>query len=128
MRSVCHRRYKEFLCFSYKKRQHKKRCSFVSVSIPHFYIGTEISLKLRRNLCSFNWLSSRDSVLVCKMHGCYQVTQKFRATFHSYPRDARRLQSVDVNNSLQKVVKSLYTVNAYSTCMINQLLYCWQIT
>ena len=40
----------------------------------------------------------RDSVPVCKPNGCYYVTQKFRATFHSYPSDARRSRCVDVNN------------------------------
>ena len=53
------------------------------------------------------------------------------ATFHSYPSGKRQadfpLQGVDVNNPLQTVFRHVYTVYNYSNCMINQLLYCWQM-
>ena len=49
------------------------------------------------------------------------------ATFHSYPSDTRRLQCVDVNNPLETVLKRFNTVITYSDCMVNQLLYCWQM-
>ena len=39
----------------------------------------------------------------------------------------RQLQCSDVNNSLQKVFKRVYTIYTYSNCTINQLLHCWQI-
>ena len=69
----------------------------------------------------------RDLVPVCKIHGCYQYTQKFRTTFHFNPSDTANttpLQCVDVNNPLEKVFKRVYTVYTYSNCMINQLLNC----
>ena len=69
----------------------------------------------------------RDSVPVCKMYGCYKVTQKFRATFHFFPNDTRRLQCVDVSNPLQKVLRCVYTTYTYWNCTINKLLYRWKI-
>ena len=45
------------------------------------------------------------------------VTQKFPATFHSYPKNARRLQCADVNNLLQTVFKRVYTEYTYSNCI-----------
>ena len=69
----------------------------------------------------------RDSVPVCNMHGCYQIMQKFRATFHSYPSDTRRLECVDVNNPLQKVFKRVYTIytNSNVIFLTNNLTNIW---
>ena len=36
--------------------QHKRKWSVVSVSRPHLYIGSTVSLKPCLNLCSFKWL------------------------------------------------------------------------
>ena len=62
---------------------------------------------------NFDWFA-QIGFIVCKMHSCYKDTQKFWATFHSYPNDSRWLQRIDVNNPLQKVFKSVNTVRTYS--------------
>ena len=36
-------------------------------------------------------------------------------------------QCVHGNNPLQTVSKRVYSVYTYSNCMLNQLLYCWQM-
>ena len=50
----------------------------------------------------------RDSVSARKMHGCYYDMQKIRATFHSHPSGTIRLQYVNVNKPLHKVLKPVF--------------------
>ena len=79
------------------------------------------SLKIAKDLAYIPNLvhGFRDSVPVRKMNSCYQDTQHL----HSYLRETRQLQFVDVNKPLQKVFRRVSTVYTYSCCMKNQLLY-----
>ena len=61
-----------------------------------------IVIRIHRNLSNFPFLSKR-----------YKGT--------------RQLHKVDVNNPFQTVFKHMHIVYTYSNCMINQLLYCWQM-
>ena len=74
--------------------------------------------------------SFRDSVLVLKIHDCYRVTQKFEQpsipilqAIASYKVRVACWCKQPTSNSFE----TLQTVYTYSNCMINQLLYCWQM-
>ena len=60
------------------------------------------------------------------IHGFRNIRKELR-TFPSYPSDTRRLPCVDVNNPLKTVFKRVCTVYTYLNCMMNLLLYCWQM-
>ena len=72
--------------------------------------------------------SFRDSVLVCKIHGCYPRIRKNTYIPSHQAMLAITMERLDKKNHFKILLIVFSPTYTYSNCIVYQLLYCWKIT